>query len=99
MIKGSAYIIDGSVGHAATLKDLKPLGRRAGFRDGFDHGLELVAVGDAVGVRGEAWVFCPLWTTETGAEDAEEAIVAASKEDIAVGCLEGAVGHDGGYGC
>ena len=43
----------------------------------------------------EARVGGPGWFLELGAEDAEEAVVAAAQEDVAVEGFEGAVGDDG----
>jgi hypothetical protein len=50
-----------------------------------------------LGVDLKLRILFPLGTSEPVAEDAEQAIVAAAKEDIAVFGLKGLVGNDGSY--
>lgn len=90
-------VVDGCVGHARTLKDGEPLLGRLLLRQGLDLVLELDAVGDSIGVGLVLGVALPLRHAETLGEDAEEAIVAAAKENVAILGLERLVGNNGGY--
>lgn len=94
-VEGVMDVVDGGVGHAGALEDGDPLLGRLLLGDGLDVALELDAVGDAVGVGLELGVVLPLGRAEAVAEDAEEAVVAAAKENVAVLGLEGLVRDNG----
>ena len=65
--------------------------------DALDKTLELDAVSDALSVGDVLVVGLPLRVAYTVAEDAEEAIITAADEDVAVLRREGPVGDDRGY--
>ena len=95
MVHSRLDIVDGRIRHPTPLEQSEPFlrGTRPGLS--FDEGFEGGAVGDADAVGVEARVGGPGGFLEFGAEDAEEAVVAAAEEDVAVEGFEGAVGDDG----
>ena len=95
MVDSRLNVVDGRIRHSTPLKYSEPFVRGARPRFGFDEGFEGVAVGDADAVGVEARVGGPGGFLEFGADDAEEAVVAAAEEDVAVEGFEGAVGDDG----
>lgn len=88
------HVVDRRVRHALALEHGQPFFCCLGGGDLLDGCLELVAVGDAGGVDLEFGVVLPLRAAKAVAEDAEEPVVAAAEEDVAVFGLEGAVGDD-----
>jgi hypothetical protein len=89
-------IVDGRVRHAGPLEQIQPLPGGSRPRDLLDEALQFDAVGDARVVGGESLVGFPGRSVEPVAEDAEEAIVAAADQDVAVEGAETFVGDDGG---
>ena len=94
MIQRILDIVDGGIRHAGALEDVEPL--LCGFSpcDFLNHVLELDTVEDAAVVGDEAVVRLPLGPAQLVADDAEEAIVAAAKHDVAIQGLEPLVRHD-----
>lgn len=96
MMQGVVDVVHGGVRHALPLEHLEPLLRCFLYRDSLDGGLKLGAVRDAGSVHGVPRVRLPLGAAQAVAEDAEEPVVAAAEEHVAVFGLEGLVRHDRG---
>ena len=94
VVKCALDVVDGRVWHPPALKDVQPLLRRFPGADLLDRGLEFFAVGHARRVDAVFGVSLPLRPAQAIAEDAEQAVVAATEEDVPVLSLEGLVRDD-----
>lgn len=94
MIQCSLNIIYSGIWHPATFEKLKPLLRGFCLCDLFNHAIELESVFDTVTVLHEAVIRFPLGVSESVTQNAEQSIVAAAEENVAVESLVTSVGDD-----
>lgn len=95
MLQRILNIIDPRIRHTTPLQQIQPFLRRLLLRQFLNVRLELLPVFDAHIVRDEAVIGRPFGLTELLAQNAEEPVVAAAYQQVAVGGLEAAVGYDG----
>ena len=95
VIQSSLDIVDGGVGHTALIQNLQPLFCRLCSCLRFDHSFQCDPIFDPDIVRDESFIRLPFGLSDFVAKHAEQAIVAATEEDVTITGFEGLVGDDG----
>lgn len=94
VVQGSLDIINRRVGHATSLKDIKPFLGSLLNSGTFNHGIDLRPVLYSVAICNESSIRLPLGKAQSITQHAKKLVITTAKQDVSILGLVAAVGHN-----